>query len=295
MQWQEIARGQAGAVDRSQLSRAGCSSRRIDGLIARRELVEIMPSVYASLSAPASVGQREWAAVLWSGGVLSHRSAARRWRLPVADPKQVHIAVADRRYRHGNPMVAVHRVPLPSAEITRADGIALTGRSRTLVDLLRTEPMSAASTLLDRTLQQSWIEIGALSAAVVMGRGRTGNRQLRELISCIEPQAHAESERRSHAMLRRHRIRGWCPQYAVRLPRGTVFVDVAFPRQRLAVEVDGKLWHDEYWDRFEGDRERQNDLVGAGWRVLRFTWKKLVGEPVDVIQRIQQELAAPRV
>ncbi len=59
----------------------------------------------------------------------------------------------------------------------------------------------------------------------------------------------------------------------------------------LAIEVDGKLWHDELSDRFESDRRRQNELILAGWRILRFTWAMLRDRPDDVISRIVQALA----
>ena len=261
MDWQDLARRQAAVVSRAQLMRAGRTASQIDGLIARRDLVELMPSVYSPRPVPASISQREWAAVLWSGGVLSHRSAARRWRLPVPDPTLVHVTVDDRKYRHPNGMVRLHRVPLHPAQVTTADGLAISGRARTIIDLLRTERLEAATTLLDRALQREWIEPDTLSAAIQDGRGRAGNRQLRELYAGIEPGTHAESERRLHSILKHHGLQGWQPQHPVHLPHGTVFIDVAFPSCRLAIEVDGKLWHDEYSDRFEGDRERQNDLV----------------------------------
>ncbi|HEX2308075.1 MAG TPA: hypothetical protein VHI14_07145 [Jatrophihabitantaceae bacterium] len=37
--------------------------------------------------------------------------------------------------------------------------------------------------------------------------------------------------------------------------------------------------------RFESDRLRQNELVAAGWRVLRFTWRMLYDDPDRVLAR----------
>jgi very-short-patch-repair endonuclease len=108
----------------------------------------------------------------------------------------------------------------------------------------------------------------------------------------VEPGADAESERRLHAVLRRAKLRGWVAQYPIELPGGTVFVDVAFPERRAAIEIDGRRYHDEYSDRFESDRLRQNQIVLLGWRVLRFTWRALRDEPDLVISRIVQLLAA---
>ncbi len=68
-------------------------------------------------------------------------------------------------------------------------------------------------------------------------------------------------------------------------------IDVAFPARRLAVEVDGWAWHSGV-DRFRWDRQRQNALVNAGWRVLRFTWHDFTARPEAVIAEIRAALAA---
>ena len=92
--------------------------------------------------------------------------------------------------------------------------------------------------------------------------------------------------------MRRAGLTGWTPQYAVRLPSGVRYVDVAFPEHRLAIEVDGHRTHGDGSDRFEDDRVRQNELIAAGWRVLRVTWAMLTRHPDAVIAQIAQLLAA---
>lgn len=47
-------------------------------------------------------------------------------------------------------------------------------------------------------------------------------------------------------------------------------VDLAFPDWKIAIEYDGRAVH-ERQDVFARDRQRQNDLVRAGWLVLRFS------------------------
>ena len=75
MDWQDQARRQAGVISRDQLRRHDMSSDSIDGLVRRNALCVLLPGVYSPRPVPGSMNQREWAAVLWSGGVLSHRSA----------------------------------------------------------------------------------------------------------------------------------------------------------------------------------------------------------------------------
>lgn len=74
--------------------------------------------------------------------------------------------------------------------------------------------------------------------------------------------------------------------YRVDLPGARVRVDIAFPRQRLAVFVDGCFWHrcpehatdpkinSEFWARklrrnVERDGQVNAMLHAAGWTVLR--------------------------
>jgi very-short-patch-repair endonuclease len=64
-------------------------------------------------------------------------------------------------------------------------------------------------------------------------------------------------------------------------------VDIAFPRLRIAIEVDGWAFHHSQ-DRFQRDRTRQNHLVTLGWTVLRFTWSDLVDRPGYVIAAIRR-------
>lgn len=73
-------------------------------------------------------------------------------------------------------------------------------------------------------------------------------------------------------------------------PVGPVHLDVAFVRERIALEVDGWAWH---WDvgRFRADRRRQNELVVRGWTVLRFTWHDLHDHQDRVLAEIKAALA----
>jgi very-short-patch-repair endonuclease len=48
-------------------------------------------------------------------------------------------------------------------------------------------------------------------------------------------------------------------------------IDIAFPNQWLAIEMDGWQYHGKYLADFKRDREKQNLLTLNGWRILRFT------------------------
>jgi very-short-patch-repair endonuclease len=291
MDWRDRARQQAGAISRRQLAGCEVTEDETRGLVRRRELIELLPGVYSPRPVPQSLEQLHWAAVLWSGGTLSHRSAAPWWRVPVPGASIAHVTVADRRFRGKVPGVRVHRVELDSQAVTWCSGLPVTTRQRTVVDLLRTEKYSAARDLRDRALQLGWIDEQTIARSIDEQLGRTGNPQLRRLRSEVVAGAQAESERILHGILRRAGLEGWMPQYRVRVGGRVRYIDVAFPELRIAIEVDGRSAHGDWSGRFDDDRERQNDLIAAGWHVLRFTWRHLQ-DPAYVISRIMQLAAA---
>jgi very-short-patch-repair endonuclease len=66
-------------------------------------------------------------------------------------------------------------------------------------------------------------------------------------------------------------------------------LDLAYPEQRLFLEGDGFGVHGTR-SAFEDDRRRQNLLVLAGWRSLRFTWRQTRHEPGSVADQIARAL-----
>jgi hypothetical protein len=59
-------------------------------------------------------------------------------------------------------------------------------------------------------------------------------------------------------------------------------IDLAYPELRLAIEIDG--WeHHRTRSAFDDDRARANDLVVAGWNVLRFTSNMTDANAVEMV------------
>jgi very-short-patch-repair endonuclease len=213
------------------------------------------------------------------------------WDIPGPQPQTIHVTTG-RALRRAASGVTVHRTALTADCITTFDGLPLTNRITTTIDLLRSESGVRARDLLDYSVRLGTIDADTLLDAVRREPGRAGNTALRKLVAGIEPGADAESERILHRLLRRAGITGWVPQYRVRLASGFAFIDIAFPDQRLAIEVDGRRPHGKDAEQFESDRTRQNELIAAGWRVLRFTWRNLRDDPDGVLRKIVQLLAA---
>ena len=75
------------------------------------------------------------------------------------------------------------------------------------------------------------------------------------------------------------------------LSAGGVFLgraDMAWPDRKVIVEFDGSVHRER--DVFVKDLRRQNDLVAAGWTILRFSSADVLGHPVQVIAAIRAAL-----
>ena len=62
--------------------------------------------------------------------------------------------------------------------------------------------------------------------------------------------------------------------------------DFLWRAQRLVAEVDGRACHATK-RAFEHDRRRDQRLMLAGWRVVRFTWPQVVDAPGDVCDTLR--------
>lgn len=289
---QSVAQRQAGVFSRRQATAYGYSLKQIRLRVGRGLWCEVHAGVYAAGSTPVGPLGCAWAAYLAAGpdSAISHLTAARLWELPVEDDGLVHLSVDPARRPRLGPPVRVHRVQVDDTEVTRLDGLPLTVRAVTVLDCLSMLGRDAASRLFDRALQQGWLRQADVERRLRERSGRPGNRQLRRLAARLGTGAQSAAERILHRLLRQAGITGWQAQFLVRLAGRAFRLDVAFPALRLAIEVDGRVWHSDI-ERFQADRTRQNALVAAGWTVLRFTWTDLVDQPDIVVQTIRQVLA----
>ena len=177
-----------------------------------------------------------------------------------------------------DPSGVAHRYRLP-----------VTGRAAAALDHLIGLSRVEATAFADRALQRRWLDPADLSCR--LAQPHRGNVLLRKVVATLQLGAEAESERVLQRLLRAHRLDGWRSNYPV-LVNGVIRarIDLAFPAQRLAIEVDGFAYHSDR-DRFQRDRTRQNELMLLGWTVLRFTWADLTRQPEQVVQQIKLALA----
>lgn len=74
-------------------------------------------------------------------------------------------------------------------------------------------------------------------------------------------------------------------------------LDFAWPEQKVAVELEGGIWSRGRHVRpkgFQGDLDKHNALIAAGWRPFRFTADDLRKKPMQCCELVAAALAGAR-
>jgi very-short-patch-repair endonuclease len=234
------------------------------------------------------------AAVLACGeeALLSHRSAARLWRLLPPASQWVDVTRPGRRIRRED--IVSHRGLVFDDERTVVDGIPVTSPFRTIFDL--------AAVVDLRTLERAWHEAehrelrDRVSLPMLLERypGRRGTRNLHVLLGSKEPVARTRNDF-EEAFL------ALVDAYGLPRPRmnadlsvrGRFFeIDALWEQERVAVELDSRSVHGTK-KRFESDRQRDRILIAEGWKTMRVTWRQLQEEPDEIAADLRLALQMP--
>lgn len=290
------ARAQHGLITYYQLLDCGISAATIADWTASGRLERVHPRVYRLAGSPQTWEQGAMAAVLCTGGVASHRTAARFWAL--GDYLDIEVTVPRTRRGSTTGGFEVHRSrDLDPKYVTVRRGIAVTNPMRTLVDLgavkeVKDEHVADA---LERALLARVCSVVAIERVLddVARRGRAGAGVIRRVLderALGRARPDGLLEARMARILREHGLPTPHFQYNVRnRGRFVARVDFAYPDVLLALEVDGFEVHGTP-KALQHDLARQNVLVALGWRVLRFTWLDVVRRPEWVAGHVDQML-----
>ncbi len=236
------------------------------------------------------------------GAIASHRSAAHLWGIARPDDDPVDLIVPGRR-RHprlaagvtiGDRPVQVHvHRPSDVARLTpqRRDAIPCTNILRTLLDLGAVAP-DAVERALITAMADGRTRLGAL-VAVVAEQGRSGRRgvvALREAIAEVSldhKPVDSDLETTMAALATRYDL----PTMEFHALIAGWEVDFWIVDTPIVLECDGWGSHGLDREQFERDRRRDDDLRGAGWVVLRFSYRAIVRRPTDTARRIRRSVA----
>lgn len=276
---------QHGIITRRQLVELGLTGAAIDHRLRAGFLFGVHRGVYAIGHRPPSPHARAMAAVLacGSGAVLSHRSASALWGLDARWRAAVDVTAPSERRHRG---VRVHR----SRTLTRRDvtvhfGIPVTTLARTLLDLADVLSDKKLARAVNEAQIQQRSTLQQLAALLARSPGRNTAR-LRPFVERAGPPTRSEFEDAFLAFAEHHGLQ--VPE--VNQCVAGYEVDALWRHQRLAVELDSREFHDTD-QAFEQDRDKDADLLVAGVRVIRLTWRRMTQTPTREARRLAALLA----
>lgn len=287
-----IAFTQHGVVTLQQLRDAGLGAGAIDLRVRNGRLHRVYRGVFAVGHARLSREGRWLAAVLalGEGTVLSHVSAAALWGIRHSSSMYVHLTVPTPGGRERRRGVVVHRsLTLGPADVDEREGIAVTSASRTLLDLAA----ALTPTRLERAVEQSLalrlFDLRAVEAVLAANPRRPGAGTLKRVVADIHEEPSLTRLELEALMLDLCAAHG-IARPAVNVAVDGIEVDFLWRTQRLIVETDGREYH-ENPVAFGRDRERDERLTVLGYRVVRFTYRRVAHHPAAVAATLRALLA----
>ena len=279
---QELAAKQHGVVSLPQLKALGLGASGARDRVAAGKLQRLHQGVYAVGLAKPSLQARYMAAVLacGPGAALSHRSAADLLGLRPCNRPAIEVTAPGRTGR-GRPGIEVHRATgLEARDVIHVDGIPCTTVARTLLDLAETIDQTALERAIERAETLKIFDLTAVLDVLSRAGNRRGATKLRAALTAYLPEpsfTRSELEKRFLALCREAGL----PKPQVNTSEDGKEVDFTWSDRRLIAEVDSHRHHGTR-AAFERDRRRDQELTVRGWRVVRFTWRQVVGEPATV-------------
>lgn len=285
----ELASVQGGIVTRQQALGVGMTPGQISLRVRRGRWRVHHRGVYELFGASSGEEALRGAVAALPGGVAGLNSAARilGFRHPPEGPETV---LVHTRTTHSFPDVRVVRChDLRPEHIVEIDGLRVTTAPRTVVDLAPRVSFVELCRLVDSVVSDFPVTVDEIAAVLeqVARRGRPGVRMLRRVLEERgDPGQRSALESHGLALLRNAGFTGFRIEHPMPWDPRRRF-DVAFPSAKLAIEWDGRFWH-ESAAAFQTDRERDRTALAHGWRVVRFTWEEVINSTDTVIDAIRR-------
>jgi hypothetical protein len=261
------------------------TARQLDGPAWRR----LFRDVYVHVDVPVTHELRTRAGVLAVPGcVVTGRSAAVLWGVPLADPwDDVEVTLPPASHQRRIPGLVVRRAVVPDQDIWRRQDLPVTTPEATAVRVAALLPTDRAVADVDRLVCSGIVDLPPVRARAARATG-AGAARARGVCGLADGLAESPQETRLRLLVLRSGLPAPVAQF--RVMHGDRFVarvDFAWPDKKVAVEYDG-AWHGER-GQFARDRSRLNALRAAGWQVIFVTasdWR----HPEGIIDEIRSAL-----
>jgi very-short-patch-repair endonuclease len=228
-----------------------------------------------------------------SGAAFSGHSAAWLHGLDAVLGSRIEATVPPGLQVRSRSGMTLHRADLLAGEVTKVRGLLATSLLRTMRDLCARSSLTEAVVVVDTALHARRVKLEAIERYVDANSGKRGVAMLRRALPHAEPKAESHMESR----LRMRLVLGGLPrpeaQVTIRDSAGVFAgrVDLFYRDQRLGIEYDGSTHQASLAE----DNRRQNRLLDAGVRLLRFTAVDIYQRPDEVVAQVRRMLDRPRL
>lgn len=290
----ERANSQLGLISWRDLRDLGIRSdsfRRLHGWTER------CPHVFAHDAVPRTWRQDVRCALLDArpGAVATALSAARIHGVPGYERRSVVQVLAKRGGSHDLCSGQLHETFwLPSHHRTTVQGLDVVSVRRLPFELAPIVHPSQLRWVIDFCMNERGLEVEtlALTVAELCRSGRPGSAEMRLQVEDLSPgyvPPNTVLAAKFRDLCVAHGLPTGEAEIHVGDDRWIGRVDVRYALERVLFELDSRRWH-KTRDGFESDRQRTNDLVLAGWRVFRITWRMLHDHPEKVVALVRRAL-----
>jgi hypothetical protein len=281
-----IASHQKQLIRLDQLVAIGVSPRGVRSRVERRRLFRIHRGVYALHPPPYSRRQR-WLAATFACGpesALSDLCAAAHLEIWDHPTPTSHISNRSGAGR-GIDGITVHRRSIETRDICSWNGIRTTTVPRTIIDCAHQVGLEGTEELIWTADSINRLEHRRLERLSHEHRGRPGVNHVLLLISDDPAELRSINERRMFRICRESGVPRPHTNHRIEVPGRHFFADFCWPELNLIVEADSWRWHGGRLAT-ERDRERDQLLAIAGWRVVHFTRDQIKKQRAETGRRL---------
>jgi very-short-patch-repair endonuclease len=288
---QALAGVHGGFVTTAALRKAGFGANVVDRMVRQGAMTREFRGIYRLGFQPLTEPDQRRLACLVTAGSISHHSAARYWGYLELPALPVHATMARNNRRPEAPWLVIHTTT-KRGNTAKPDGITVTQPVRTVLDLAG-QPVTALELtgFVDHCIARRHFTVRQLDHFLrSYGDKARGVARLRALLSdTLDTDSKAEAE--LVRLLLRAGIERPVTRHNIRHAGHFIGrVDLAWPRRRVALELDGFRYHAGH-QAFVADRDRGNRLVIAGWTLLRTTPAAMRHDPSGVCASVAAALS----